>query len=169
MSQSCPCLPLVALLALALVACAPPTTITPEDDAGFLPDAGGAGNDDAGAVEDDAGPAACEANLPIGPPCCDEAGTRLTSADCGNEGWTCNTGTLCECEGETASFICSDFCGSDALADPECSEDGWSCGALISSDTCDEDQCWGLPGDCCINPSCVDGLWQCESIQDPCE
>lgn len=168
MSQSRPCQPFVALFALALIACTPPTTITPEDDAGSLLDAGGGGDDDAGAAED-AGPAACNANLPIGPPCCNEAGARLSDADCGNEGWTCDEGALCECEGEAASFFCTDVCGSDAFTDAQCATGGWTCGQLIQSDTCDEDLCWGLPGDCCINPSCVDGQWQCESIQDPCE
>lgn len=165
---------MLLILALSVVtlmvvgAACTPTTITPESDGGFLLDGGAEAKQDAGIVPD-AGASPCADNLPVGPPCCNESGSRVVSAECGDDGWTCDEGALCECDGEPASFICSDFCGSDAFADPTCSEQGWSCEGLIRSDSCEEDVCWGDPGNCCVNPSCVDGQWQCESIQDPCQ
>lgn len=151
---------LVTPLALLLAACPSPTGIGDggkRTDAGTVSDAG------------ETGTASC-GNLPNGPPCCGVSGDRVTSADCGDDGdWSCAEGELCECEGEAASFICSDFCGSDAFVDPTCDAGGWSCEGLVRSDSCADDVCWGDPGECCISPSCVDGSWQCESIQDPCQ
>lgn len=146
----------LALLGLLLAACPSPISIR---------DAGAGASDDAGS----SGSASC-GNLPVGPPCCNAVGDRLMSADCDDTGeWSCEEGELCECEGEGASFICSDACGSDAFAEPTCEAGGWSCGGLVRSDSCPDDLCWGDPGDCCVNPSCVDGAWECQSIQDPCE
>ncbi len=160
---------LAAAACLLLVAACTPAPNVPDLDGGAIGglDAGSE-EEDAGSLHD-AGPLLCEETLPVGPPCCDASGARLMGADCSVGGWTCEEGALCECEGEGASFFCTDVCGSDAFTDPTCGESGWTCAGLVRSDSCPAGTCWGLPGDCCINPSCVDGSWQCESIQDPCE
>lgn len=104
---------------------------------------------------------------PDGPPCCDSAGARLTSASCTAGICTCSTGTFCLCAGAPAAFACSDFCGSDAFIDAQCTAEGWSCGSgMVRTDSCAAGTCWGEPGDCCVNPSCVDGAWQCSEIAD---
>lgn len=103
----------------------------------------------------------------LGPPCCDSAGARVSGANCGAFGCSCSTGVLCACAGAPAQFLCSDFCGSDALADPVCGANGWECDqGLIRTDSCAQGTCWGEPGDCCVNPQCFDGRWVCDSIAD---
>lgn len=122
---------------------------------------------DAGSI--DGGVDECRTGSFLGPPCCDEAGRRVAGAVCTAGAWSCDLGERCECEGEQASFVCADFCGSDAFVDARCGAEGWTCDGLVRTSDCPSDTCWGMPGDCCVNPTCVEGAWRCESIRDPCE
>jgi hypothetical protein len=121
--------------------------------------------DAADAVEDTGEPPIpCGAPLtPVGPPCC-VGGNRVSDGECRDGVWFCAQGGLCQCAGAPITFVCSDFCGSGAFVDAVCGDEGWSCGALVRSDSCPPETCWGDPGDCCINPSCVDNRWECERI-----
>lgn len=104
---------------------------------------------------------------PDGPPCCDSAGNRVTSAQCSEGVCRCAVGAFCVCQGAPAGFLCTDFCGSDAVMDPECSDTGYTCPrGFTQTNSCPSGTCWGEPGDCCVNPSCVDGAWRCAEIAD---
>lgn len=106
---------------------------------------------------------------PLGPPCCDVEGQRLRSASCVEGQWSCEADAFCTCRGAPARGVCTDFCGSDAFVDPSCEADGWSCGALQSTETCPAGTCFGDPGECCLGPVCKDGAWRCTALKVPCE
>lgn len=108
----------------------------------------------------------CRAGIDFGPDCCNSA-VRTGAASCTAGRWSCEPGgDFCRCGGERQSFFCSDFCGSDIIVAAVCGEAGWQCApGLVRSDSCAAGTCWGLPGDLCCEPRCVDGAWQCTSIR----
>lgn len=102
---------------------------------------------------------------PFGVDCCDD-GVRVTSTSCVNEVPTCERGSICSCGGVEQSFNCVNFCGTDAFTGPSCVNGEWRCDdGLISSSTCPDNTCWGEPGDCCKQPRCEAGQWQCAAIE----
>ncbi len=110
----------------------------------------------------DAGIARCD-DAPFGVDCCVND-QRVTSARCENGAQVCDSGEVCACAGAPQRFNCVDFCGTDAFTGPVCNAGHWECAAgLQPSSQCPANTCWGEPGDCCVNPSCVDGAWVCES------
>ena len=131
------------------------------------------GVDGAGLADGGTGALACTAGQ-LPPACCDGAGQRVGTASCGSaQKWSCAQGALCTCGGVAATFVCSDFCGSDAYVDPLCDGSAWRCpqGTPVRSDTCPAGTCWGEPGDCrcCANNGagprvpavCDNGTWGC--------
>ncbi len=111
----------------------------------------------------DAGQAPC-LSAPFGVDCCLD-GRRVTSASCVDGQAVCSSGAICACEGVAQSFLCVDFCGTDAFAGPACVNGAWRCASGLRPTTdCPDDTCWGDPGECCQQPRCVAGQWACGSV-----
>lgn len=112
----------------------------------------------------DAGVTRCLSS-PFGVDCC-RNGQRVTSAFCLDGIAVCSTGDICTCNGVDQSFMCVDFCGTDAFASPECVNGAWQCARnLMRTTDCPIDTCWGEPGDCCKQPRCEGGEWKCAAIE----
>lgn len=145
-----------AVALLAFVACGRTEFITlrlPVADAGVTAV-------DAGV---DAGVTRCLSS-PFGVDCC-RNGQRVTSAFCLEGRSVCSTGDVCTCNGVEQSFMCVDFCGTDAVAGPDCVNGVWRCANGLQRTTdCPVGTCWGDPGECCSRPRCVDGEWTCAAI-----
>ncbi len=125
---------------------------------------------DAGHVEDGGVPTSSMCSLPFeGPDCCGDTGSRVGSAQCSDQSYVCETGTLCTCLNAAAGFHCVDVCGGDAFVSATCSATGWTCASgLIKTSDCPAGTCFGDPGECCIGPQCLQGQWTCQSIREPC-
>ena len=139
-------------------------TVTSDDDTGTSGDDTGTSGDDTGSSGDDTGtsgddtgtsdepvpdpePLSCSGSFSgdEGPECCDTLGEPFSSptrSDCVEGEWTCSTGEVCTCGGETAEYECLDACGGSLIELPFCVfGDHFECSteAPVASDTCVED------------------------------
>ena len=78
-----------------------------------------------------------------GPGCCsnpNETGNDLGRATCGTDGvWTCASGAVCTCNGDSAQYECVDACDGSLSALPACVySDHWECmnTTPVSTDDC---------------------------------
>jgi hypothetical protein len=79
----------------------------------------------------DAAPAQCSATFPPPPvtiPCELPDGGAISFVSCDGNQFTCPPGSSPPiCVGESDTFLCTDFCGSDVIGQPQCETNGWMC------------------------------------------